>query len=230
MSTIALKNPPRLYQSTPCREENKPRLTDVFLTTNIARFQMKRIIMLLLCMYLGAGSAQAVTIEGMTLWGGTGSTLGTWNSNGQIWDTFPDAIWELGVSSAPGGPLLNAANETITGLSFGNYYLYAEPTSLGSNAKLDVNLSDSTVLTAVFTLAGANGSGTAWVRSDGASSISLGWASGTANLVQGGGNDYYMYAGIGAGAGVVPEPETYAMLLAGLGLLGFAGRRKLQAA
>jgi len=26
--------------------------------------------------------------------------------------------------------------------------------------------------------------------------------------------------------GVVPEPETYAMLLAGLGLLGFVARRK----
>jgi hypothetical protein len=27
----------------------------------------------------------------------------------------------------------------------------------------------------------------------------------------------------------VPEPETYAMLLAGLGLVGFAARRKKQA-
>jgi hypothetical protein len=31
-------------------------------------------------------------------------------------------------------------------------------------------------------------------------------------------------------AGVVPEPETYAMLLAGLGLLGFIGRRRKQQA
>lgn len=35
--------------------------------------------------------------------------------------------------------------------------------------------------------------------------------------------------GVGQGvppAAPVPEPETYAMLLAGLGLLGFAGRHK----
>jgi hypothetical protein len=30
--------------------------------------------------------------------------------------------------------------------------------------------------------------------------------------------------------GVIPEPETYAMLLAGLGLLGFAARRRKQKA
>jgi len=29
------------------------------------------------------------------------------------------------------------------------------------------------------------------------------------------------------GGSLVPEPETYAMLLAGLGLVGFAARRKL---
>jgi hypothetical protein len=29
-------------------------------------------------------------------------------------------------------------------------------------------------------------------------------------------------------AGAIPEPETYAMLLAGFGLLGFAARRRKQ--
>jgi hypothetical protein len=36
--------------------------------------------------------------------------------------------------------------------------------------------------------------------------------------------DHLQY-GAGAAA-AVPEPETYAMLLAGLGLLGFAARRR----
>lgn len=35
------------------------------------------------------------------------------------------------------------------------------------------------------------------------------------------------YPGGGGGGSLVPEPETYAMLLAGLGLVGFAARRKL---
>jgi len=53
--------------------------------------------------------------------------------------------------------------------------------------------------------------------------------------------DKITFKGIGVGnlvfddmivnqAAVVPEPETYAMLLAGLGLVGFAARRKRQAA
>jgi len=36
-------------------------------------------------------------------------------------------------------------------------------------------------------------------------------------------NDYLVW---GVGVAAVPEPETYAMLLAGLGLLGFAARRR----
>jgi hypothetical protein len=34
----------------------------------------------------------------------------------------------------------------------------------------------------------------------------------------------YLYA---ANTAVVPEPETYAMMLAGLGMIGFIGRRRL---
>lgn len=45
------------------------------------------------------------------------------------------------------------------------------------------------------------------------------------------GVDLHLAPGTMFVSGVVPEPETYAMLLAGLGLLGFAARRrKLQAA
>lgn len=48
-------------------------------------------------------------------------------------------------------------------------------------------------------------------------------SSGTASLVQ---QDWNLNQDLVIGA--VPEPETYAMLLAGLGLLGFAARRRQQ--
>ena len=42
--------------------------------------------------------------------------------------------------------------------------------------------------------------------------------------------EYYYGATVGAPVAAVPEPETYAMMLAGLGLLGFAARRRKQEA
>jgi len=41
-------------------------------------------------------------------------------------------------------------------------------------------------------------------------------------------NFYAFTVGLNGPIGAVPEPETYAMLLAGLGLLGFAARRRQQ--
>lgn len=187
-------------------------------------------IMMLLGVFLLSGSAKATTIERMYLSGGYGASFGNWQANDQIWDTVPDIIWELGVSSAPGGPLLNAADTTISGLPFGNFFLYAEPSylGLGSHARLDVYLSDSTIRSAIFETAGAMGSGTPWGRTAGDSGITLGWASGVADLVgastghvgPNGNNDFYL------AVGVVPEPETCAMMLAGLGLLGVMARRR----
>jgi hypothetical protein len=180
---------------------------------------MKRLIMMFLCVFLLAGSAQAVTITGMTLYGGAG----------QVWNTvFNDFTWELGVSSAAEGPLLNT-DETTISVPFGNYYLYAEPTNLGSNPKLEVNLSDGTTIAATFQLVGESGSGEAWNLTAGDSAITLGWASGTANLVGGGENmstlgnpDFYLQAGIHAN----PVPIPGAVWLLGSGLVGLAGLRR----
>lgn len=46
----------------------------------------------------------------------------------------------------------------------------------------------------------------------------------TGNVLGNGKADYQ--GGVGVALAPVPEPETYAMMLAGLGLLGFAARRK----
>jgi hypothetical protein len=192
---------------------------------------MKRLIMMFFCIFLlvGSASGQPLTIEGLTLYGGNGDTFATWGGNGQIWNTFNDGIWVLGVSSAAGGPLLNAADTTISGLAFGNYYLYAEPTSLGNNPKLLVDLSDSTIVAAIFEVVGAPGSGEAWTWKEGDSAITLGWALGTANLVDpgqsmipSGNNDYYLQVGIHAG--VIPLPG--AVWLLGSGLAGLAVFRR----
>ena len=130
----------------------------------------------------------------------------------------------------PGGPLLNAPNTSISGLPFGNYYLYAEPTDLGNNPQLNVYLSDSTIIAAIFQVVGANGSGTPWTWIVGDSAIILGWANGPANLVvgesvnPGGANDFYIKAGIHAGTAPLPG----AIWLLGSGLLGVLGLRRFR--
>lgn len=204
---------------------------------------MKRLIMIFLCVFLLAGSAQAtLTIEGMTLWGGTGTTFfdgsDPWVSNGQIWTTTnSNGWWVLGVSSTPGASLLNSLTPgptytTISGLDFGNYYLYAEPTDLGSNPQLQVYLSNNLVnpIAAIFQLSGPSGVANTWTQTAGAGVITLGWAAGTADLVgsgqsmvPSGANDFYLKAGV-SNPYVVPLPG--AVWLLGSGLVGLAGLRR----
>lgn len=50
------------------------------------------------------------------------------------------------------------------------------------------------------------------------------WVQVTGNVLGNGRADYN--GGVGLALAPVPEPETYAMMLAGLGMLGFAARRK----
>ena len=193
---------------------------------------MKRLIMMLLCVFLLAGSAQAVTIEGMSLFGGDGATFDTWQSDGQAWSTLSwSTAWVLGVSSSPGGPLLNQADTSISGLSVGNYYLYAEPTYLGNNPQLVVYLSDNTNIAAIFNLNGLPDSGAAWTLTAGDESLTLGWALGTADLVGGGksivpsgDSDFYLIAD--PCPAPVPLPPT--VWLFGSGLLGLVGWRRFR--
>lgn len=168
---------------------------------------MKRLSLILLVFVLtfcvNYANGMAATIEGMILWGGNGDQEGTWSSNGQIWDTFNNSYWVIGVSAEPGGVLLNQSDTTITGLLGRDYWLYAEPTNLGSNPKLEVFLSDGSVIRAIFRISGSPSIANNWERTFGDEKLSLGWAQGTADKVgsdqsmnPSGQNDFYLRAGI----------------------------------
>lgn len=174
---------------------------------------------LLLILFLSLISLEAANISSMVLRGGTGTTFSNWSWNGQGWNTYADSWWVLGVSSQANGPLINQANKTIPSSPMGTYWLYSEPTSLGTNARLVVNLSDGTVLDSIFTLAGTSGTQNVWNRTDGSNLITLGWAQGTANLVgsgatlsPSGGNDCYLQVTVGA----VPEPASILLFILAL--------------
>lgn len=146
---------------------------------------------------------------------------------GVIWTTQPrTSQWILGVSDQAAGPLLNAADSSITGLPLGNYWLFADPADIGTYAVLGVGLSDGSRLTALFQVSGSNGTPQAWQRLAGSSQLALGWADGVIDLVgRTDGtrpnriNDLYLYATLGApalAAAPVPEPGQGALLLLGL--------------
>jgi hypothetical protein len=180
-----------------------------------------------------AGPVAADTITGITLYGGDGGT--NWSWNGQGWTTTNTGWYVLGVSSTPNGTLVNQSNTTISVPFDQHYWLYAEPTFLGSTPKVDVITTDNGTLTTIFTLGGSAGTESPWSFLVGSSLLQLGWASGSANKVGSGSNmtpsgsdDFYLHlqAGSTQPGSTVPEPAT--MLLLGIGLIGLAGvRRKL---
>jgi hypothetical protein len=171
----------------------------------------------MLALSMALSSAQAVTIQSITLDGGNGTTLATWTPTIAVWTTENVNHWVLGVSSSSGGPLLNQANGTLTGISLGGYFLYGDPYPWGTNPKLIAVFSDNTVHQAIFAVNGVNGSGTSWTWLAG-DHLALGWASTTADLVSAnrsltsnGIQDLSLYA-------TIPLPST--LLLLGSGLVG----------
>ena len=169
-----------------------------------------------------AVQAAAVTITDITLFNS--------QDPGIIWITSsPSSHWILGVSNQPHGPLLNAPNASVAGIPQGNYWLFADPANLGPIPELDVTLSDGSSLSALFQVVGNNGVAQSWSRLSGSTQLSLGWATGTADLVgtyggirPDGINDFYMTATIG----VAPVPVPAAVWLVGSGLLGLIGIAK----
>lgn len=177
--------------------------------------------------FIFAPGAQADTITGITLYGGDGGT--SWSWNGQGWTTTGSGWWVLGVSTTPNGALVNQPYYTPVSVPFpGNYWLYAEPTYLGSTPKIDVTTVDLGTLTTIFTLTGSAGTESPWTYLTGSTLLQLGWASGSADKVGSGGqtspsgiNDFYLHLQAGT-----PVPLPGALLLFGPGLVGLAAIRR----
>ena len=158
-----------------------------------------------------------VTIDDITIYNS--------QNPGQIWVTWTNSHWILGVSSSADGPILNAPSSSVSGVSQGQYWLFADPADLGTFPRPNINLSDGTSRSALFQVTGLSGSGESWTRLEGDTDLSLGWATGSIDLVgQYGGitpngiADLYMVAQLGVAP--IPEPSQYMLLLIGLALVG----------
>ncbi len=144
-----------------------------------------------------------------------------WNLGWQVWNTnqfyYP----------AQTPPNVAFAHSTNIGVSFLTDSVFDGAYFGGSaQARYDLYLDSNLVHSSTFANMGTNGNPAAWVGSG---------YSGLVDRVQvvtnGGGADWVMDNFTYNSTAPIPEPETYAMMLAGLGMLGFmARRRKLKAA
>lgn len=155
---------------------------------------------LALALSLGAARAEP-TVEQISLVNSQDRT--------QVWTTEPVTTeWILGVSDQPAGPLLNAADSSVSGLPPGTYWLFADPGTLGEYPALLVRFSNGRRLAAVFRVKGVNGTDQAWQRVAGSAELSVGWAPGVIDLVgttngvaPDGINDLYMVVTVGRAPG-----------------------------
>ncbi len=116
----------------------------------------------------GGGGTGTRTATGLTL--DISNSATSFGGNG--WTTLGGGYWTLGVSQPDAAAgLLNAANRSVN-LSPGTYFLYGEPGSMGSNARLVVDWSDGTKEEAIFATAPLNTT-TAWTRLSGPTTIGM---------------------------------------------------------
>ncbi len=125
------------------------------------------------------------------------------------------ALYDSGTTAYGGGAAALSFSGINTSLSAGTYIAYLTVAGVASPV-------DSSVGFAGSSSDGGLGGGFYFLNSNGTDPLTLGdtWS------------DYYVPSmQFTATIAPIPEPETYAMMLAGLGLLGFmARRRKLKAA
>ncbi|SEO40461.1 PEP-CTERM protein-sorting domain-containing protein [Duganella sp. CF517] len=159
--------------------------------------------------------------------GGYGYTVSAAPNSGEIWgatDDFSD-IWLTGgnrldlVTFAPSAPLAG-----VGGFFFGSdLFGFSTPA-----AYLTLSATDSTGSTVSFTLNTPKFNSFVGFVSTG-SLVSFSVTAGDQPGVWATVNDLHL-SGPAAVTTPVPEPETYGMMLAGLGVLGFIARRKRQRA
>lgn len=200
---------------------------------------MRKITMLLAAaasMVAMSGSAQAVTLIGAAVTGPSGT----------IWTTLHTGNYVLFLQTPGGQQYLNPNDETLnlaintsgnTGtLLNGDGYRVGETSDSDPFYTLTLNFDNGKTLVGNYTgLGNVFTGGTSFM--DGGVSYSLAEFSYRRDLGNpvseytatpgGDGNDYNGNFRItAASVGAVPEPATWAMMLAGFGMIGFAARRR----
>jgi len=163
----------------------------------------------------------------------------TFSSTGVLYGAATGSNGFYTINTTTGAATLvgNIGSTSAGDLAFHNGVLYLS-SSTGNLVSINVSTGVGTIIGSLGPAGGsfglANGDDNVLYAVNGTNIFSVNTATGLGTLVVG-------YGGVLSGANgtaffqeavvpSIPEPETYAMLLAGLGLLGFAARRRKQQA
>ncbi|SCY31846.1 PEP-CTERM protein-sorting domain-containing protein [Nitrosospira sp. Nl5] len=213
---------------------------------------MKKELVLISALFFNAGAAMANGTVSWALWSGPNATFtqnsdtidltytGQWNSidtNASYFNTVPASFTSPEVTNTPGA---NGAIHMVGGTSEVNTLHFSQPVvdpviavySVGrTSAPVTFNFLDDPTFVIASQGAGYWGGGTLTQSGNSVTGLEgngLLQFTGSYTDISFTTPDSESFYGftVGAMATVVPEPETYAMLLAGLGLMGFLTRRR----
>lgn len=198
---------------------------------------MKKFLLTTLALASFATSANALTLVNAAVTGPSGT----------IWTTANTGNYTLFLSSPNPGDYLNPNDEAVSvAVPNGTSRIlltgegFRPGDTLNSDALYNLTLSFDTgqTLTGVYTVATNSFSAGSSIVSGGRtfSLIEFSYTRFLGDVVQanvatpgGDGNDYNGNFRISSAAGVVPEPESWAMMLLGFGMVGAAARRRSRA-